>query len=69
MIATRHYVLSGGDDPASIRTACGWKPKNQQPLDQQLASGVAAFKAAQAEDLFHVNCPLCRAAIKKGKVR
>ena len=67
-MSIRHYVLSGGDDPAEIVTACGWKPKNQQPLDQQIQAGVTAFKAAQAESLFHVNCPGCQQALKrKGK--
>ena len=67
-VEVRHYVLSGHDDPAAIRTACGWRPKNQQPLDMQLQAGVRAFYAAQAEDLFHVNCSACRLALKKGKV-
>lgn len=68
MMQLRHYVLSGGDDPAKIVTACGWKPKNQRPLDQQIAAGVAAFKSAQTRRLFDVNCPECRAAIRSGEV-
>lgn len=68
-MTTRHYVLSGGDDPSQIVTACGWKPKNQQPLDMQLQSSVDLFHASQTRRLFDVNCGACRAALKKGKVR
>ena len=63
----KHYAISGVDDPALLKTACGWAPKDLRPLALQPALAVEHYREQITRDLFGFDCRLCRIALKRGK--